>query len=77
MGPVSACAPVGGISGGRAPTHVLTVALADKPGLGFFVDHLAKIDGNHDGTLEFSEVKGFRNAVTDCGASIEGDEIIE
>jgi hypothetical protein len=43
-------------------THLVTVALADKAGLGFFVDHFAEIDGNHDGTLEFSEVKGFLNA---------------
>jgi hypothetical protein len=43
-------------------THLVTIASADKAGLGFLVDHFAEIDGDRDGTLEFREVKGFLDA---------------
>ncbi|MHC1547033.1 hypothetical protein [Phyllobacterium sp. K27] len=40
-------------------TGLVTIASASKAGVGYFIDNFAKIDRDEDGSLRFSEVKGF------------------
>ncbi|EJN05147.1 hypothetical protein [Phyllobacterium sp. YR531] len=40
-------------------THLVTVASADRAGVGYFIDNFSQIDKDQDGSLRFSEVKGF------------------
>ncbi|UXN61481.1 hypothetical protein [Phyllobacterium zundukense] len=43
-------------------THLVTLTSADKAGIGYFIDSFAEIDNNRDGSLTYSEVKGFLDA---------------
>lgn len=40
-------------------TQLVTVASADKAGVGYFIDNFPEIDKDQDGSLRFSEVKNF------------------
>ncbi|MEP7453095.1 hypothetical protein [Phyllobacterium sp. SB3] len=40
-------------------TRLVTVASADKAGVGYFIDNFPEIDKDQDGSLRFSEVKNF------------------
>lgn len=43
-------------------TRLVTIGSAEKAGAGYFTGHFDKIDDNRDGSLTFSEVKGFLDA---------------
>ncbi len=43
-------------------THLVTPASAQAAGAGFLADRFAEMDGNGDGSLSFSEVKGVLDA---------------
>ncbi|WP_027230586.1 hypothetical protein [Phyllobacterium sp. UNC302MFCol5.2] len=59
-------------------THLVTQESASKSGLGFFVDHFAEIDRDRDGSLKFSEVKGFLDARSPVAKPASGSvQIIE
>lgn len=43
-------------------THRVTVASAEKAGVGYFADHFREIDRDETGSLDFAEVKAFFDA---------------
>lgn len=43
-------------------THLVTIESANRAGVGYFVDNFALIDRDQDGSLRYSEVKGFFDA---------------
>jgi hypothetical protein len=59
-------------------THLVTAATAENAGSGFLADHFAKIDGDHDGRLRFSEVKKYLDVQSPIARPVaEGIQIIE
>jgi hypothetical protein len=43
-------------------THLVTIASADKAGVGYFIGQFHEMDRDDDGSLTFSEVKGYLDA---------------
>ncbi|QND51622.1 hypothetical protein HB779_06710 [Phyllobacterium sp. 628] len=43
-------------------THLVTIASAERAGVGYFVDHFKEIDRDHAGSLDFTKVKAFFDA---------------
>jgi len=56
-------------------TRLVTVASANKAGLGFFVDNFAEMDDDRNGSLRFTEVKAFLDGRSPIAKPVVTEEI--